>query len=394
MAGLKTEVELRDAMSRRLARGYAEHIAGVRQDWPHELALGRPTRQQILDDFSAIDALMGVLLGWERDHGVEIAYVAREAGGPKWLPARVTIPSIDVAAALATPRDGERWETALSHARERDAQLARHFPRLDTAVRARVVRKTDGWDELQISLLLAAGEWFACHDAKGMTPREVPLPGIDAKWLDAARNRELVCLLANKEGLGLGGRPQLVEFAYLDPSHISAGRRRYDSWMEGDATQLAYEPLVVLIVENRDTYLRFPQMVGGICVWGGGKAGVAVLADAPWVALAPRIVYWGDLDADGFEILNGYRARGLPCESILMDLATLERFGRYGTSLDRHQRPIVRERLEMAWLTDAERAAYELITNPGYQGHVRLEQEKIPYAEALRAIGEHDNDGL
>jgi hypothetical protein len=36
-----------------------------------------------------------------------------------------------------------------------------------------------------------------------------------------------------------------------------------------------------------------------------------------------RLAYWGEIDAHGFEILNGYRECGMAVETILMGAPTL-----------------------------------------------------------------------
>lgn len=387
MAGLKGERDIRDALGRRLSRTYARDVCGVEAAWPYVLSLGRPTKQQILAGFRSLDALMGVLRGWEDKGLVRVEYAMREAGGPKRLPVRMEVLSLDAAARIASPRDGERWASIVRRTRRRCELLREAIPELADEDRARVIRAEDGCDDLEFELLLAAGVWFRFHDARGMTPREVPLPGIDSKWLNSARRQSLLCLLADKDDLGLAARPPSLEFAYLDPSHLAWEGRRYDSWVRGDVSAVAYEPSVVIIVENKDTYLNFPQVEDGICVFGAGKAGQALAGELAWVRKAERVLYWGDLDADGFEILDGYRARGISCTSILMDRATLERFDRFGTDVEKdHRTALVRERKSLPHLTDEERATYDLITSPDYEGHRRLEQEKIPLSEALHAL--------
>lgn len=387
MAGLKSERQIREALSRRLSRSYAEDVAGDHTSWPYAIPLGRPSKQEILKGFADLDALVRTLRAWESTGDVEVIYEQREAGGPKRLPLRVVIPSRAVAAELAAPRDNERWTTIIERTQRRFEELSARFPHLDVPVYAQVLRKMDGADDLQFELLLSAGSWFLTHDARGLSPREVPLPGIDGKWLNTARNRSLVCLLAGKEELGLVGRPQLVEFAYLDPGWLAQGGRHYDSAVVGDVSQPQYVPDWALIVENKDTYLNFPAMKGGICIFGSGNAGMTAVRRVPWMQRMRRLFYWGDLDADGFEILAGYRAQGISCTSILMDRATVTRFGRYGTRLEKdHRTPLVRERKELAMLDDEERATYELLTSASYRGNVRLEQEKIPLAEAVQAL--------
>ena len=387
MAGLKSEQEMRGLLSRKLARGFAEHVAGVREEWPCTVALGRPTKQAILSGFEEVLLLTQTLRSWERELGVEVEYEMREAGGLQRIPARITVPSIDVAARLATPRNGERWERILSRTRLRTRKMQERFADLDPATVAKVVRAQDTSNDLEFELLLVAGAWFRTHDACGLTSREVPLPGIDGKWLGNARRRSLICLLAGKEDLGLVRMPASLEFSYVDPVHLADGGRRYDSWVAGDVATPAYEPSIVIFVENKETYLKFPLVDGGICVFGSGRAGMALAGRLTWITNAPRVVYWGDLDADGFEILDAYRARGIACQSILMDKATLLEFERYGTNLEKdHKTALRRERKELAHLTNSEREAYELITSEDYTGNRRIEQERIPLDYALRAL--------
>ena len=387
MAGLKSEQEMRGLLSRKLARGFAEHVAGVREEWPCTVALGRPTKQAILSGFEEVLLLTQTLRSWERELGVEVEYEMREAGGLQRIPARITVPSIDVAARLATPRNGERWEHILSRTRLRTRKMQERFADLDPATVAKVVRAQDTSNDLEFELLLVAGAWFRTHDACGLTSREVPLPGIDGKWLGNARRRSLICLLAGKEDLGLVRMPASLEFSYVDPVHLADGGRRYDSWVAGDVATPAYEPSIVIFVENKETYLKFPLLSGGVCVFGSGRAGMALAGRLTWITNAPRVVYWGDLDADGFEILDAYRARGIACQSILMDKATLLEFERYGTNLEKdHKTALRRERKELAHLTNSEREAYELITSEDYTGNRRIEQERIPLDYALRAL--------
>lgn len=374
-------------MGRRLARTYVDEIAGVRTSWPHTFSVGRPSREEILADLRAVDALTQTLRAWEDAYGTTTEYRMREAGGPKRIPSHVTVPSLEVAALLAPPRKPQGWTHALARTRSRLALLAQRFPATDAATRAQVLRAQDDCDDLEFDLVLQAASWFLAHDAHGLMPRQVPIPGIDSKWLNNKRRQQLICLLAGRDALGLAQRPALLEFAYLDPEHLRRGGRHYDSWTQGDTTAVPYEPDLVVVVENKDTYLCFPALERGVCLFGSGFAGATLAAGLPWLARARRIVYWGDLDADGFEILNAYRANGIACESMLMDRATLERFGRFGTDLEKdHRTALVRQRKELPFLTPEERDAYLLLTSDGYRGHRRLEQERIPLGEALARL--------
>src|SRR5699024_3279214 len=104
-------------------------------------------------------------------------------------------------------------------------------------------------------------------------------------------------------------RPRLavVHLTYVDPDYRAGGGRWHDAWTTGDAHDLAYPPKRVLVVENRDCRLWFPPVDGTVVVEGGGKAAASLLAGIGWIRSARDVVYWGDIDADGFAILDRFR---------------------------------------------------------------------------------------
>lgn len=75
---------------------------------------------------------------------------------------------------------------------------------------------------------------------------------------------------------------------------------------------------------------HFPPVRGGVALEGDGNA-VKTLAALKWAREADVLAYWGDIDAEGLEILDRLRDAGLPAVSMLMDTATYERYARYGT---------------------------------------------------------------
>jgi hypothetical protein len=207
-----------------------------------------------------------------------------------------------------------------------------------------MVRGVDPLSDADFALLLAAGRWFSEHDGSGLTPRQVPVPGLHAKWLN--KRQHLVAVLAGKQALGLlPPHPPRVHFTYLDPDYLATGGRRHDSHTIGDTVTLPFVPRVVLISENKDTTVHFPPVPLGIAVEGEGFGGGAVAA-LPWIA-GPQVFYWGDLDAAGFEILHGFRTAGIPAVSLLMDQPALERYQSFGTGVDQFgnqlSRPVRRD---------------------------------------------------
>jgi hypothetical protein len=148
----------------------------------------------------------------------------------------------------------------------------------------------------------------------------------------------------------------------------------------------AYQPQVVVISENKDTAIHFPELDAGISVEGVGRGGAAIAA-LPWLTAAPHVFYWGDMDADGLEILNEFRAAGVPATSLFMDVTAYTAWERYGTNVDvrgrrleaRHPRPVPH-------LTDDEAALYRCLTDEAWTRHRRVEQERIPLEMAVAAV--------
>jgi hypothetical protein len=179
--------------------------------------------------------------------------------------------------------------------------------------------------------------------------------------------------------------PARIHFTYLDPDHRSAGGRLHDSASVGDRAALAYTPSVVIISENKDTAIHMPALAGAVSVEGAGTGG-STAAAFQWIREAPHVLYWGDMDADGFEILDGFRAAGVRAVSLLMDLPTYEQWERYGTNDDVKGQPIkARGPKPLVHLTPAERELYELLTAPDWPRHRRVEQERIPLTTAIQA---------
>jgi hypothetical protein len=245
-------------------------------------------------------------------------------------------------------------------------------------------------------VLINALTWLRQHpDAGGWTLRQLPVPGMHTKWLDTHG-----ALLRDVAGRDVRDevRPRLtvIHLTYVDPAHAASGRRRHDAWTTGDVHDIAYQPRVVLVVENRDSRLWFPPVSGTIVVEGGGKAAAALLAGVPWIRSADHVVYWGDIDADGYAILDQFRAAlavpapdGAPAKhvtSILMDAADLHRYSRHGVDHDKAGRPIKPSPAVLPHLTEAETIAYSTIATAGPTPFRRIEQEAIPLTHAATRL--------
>lgn len=266
----------------------------------------------------------------------------------------------------------------------------REFPALCEAVGARIPalrvffeehplvawERRGLWDDL-----VSALEWFRAHPESGLLPRAIPW-SLHGKFFE--ENREILERLSSyvgiervdgkslEERLGLVRRKPSWRVRILDSS-LAAGMPGRDLSMPlPDWERVFPAPERILLVENLETLLSLPDLPGTLGVWGRGHA---VVEASPWIAKAGEAWYWGDLDAQGFEILDRLRREVPGVRSLGMDLAVLERFASLvcpGTPA----RPRELERLRAP-----EWAAYRRVVD----GNLRLEQEKLPmvFVESL-----------
>ncbi|MBS1691080.1 MAG: hypothetical protein JST91_02455 [Actinobacteria bacterium] len=223
--------------------------------------------------------------------------------------------------------------------------------------------------------LIAVLAWLRQNPASGLLIRQLPVPGVDTKWVGTHRVTvtSLAVPLGVPEHLGLRERELLRAVAILDPAH-RRGLPRLFAASDSDLATLEMRPPQVLVVENLQTLEALRDVPDTVAVFGWGGHAMAV-AEFPWVRDAPRVRYWGDLDADGFAILARFRAKR-SCESLLMDVATIEGWRDLAV-----QHPAT-EPVDASQLTVDKLAALELLRRDG----LRLEQERIPINIAMGMI--------
>lgn len=359
-----------------------ETTAPARSSWPHTFHLGRASSAELADNIGGHIRALQDWRAWRDAHSLDLEEETRKVGGTDQVAVKnVTVNDIDKAAAIV----GAPWPGHLTLARARAAHLAEQFPAARPEL-ARVLRPVIRLEDVDFDILCRTADWFRRipeSERAGLTSRQVPIEGVHAKWLNT--HQALVRTLAGLDDLDLlPPHPARIHFTYLDPAHLDAGGRRHDSYSVGDTVALPYEPAVVLISENKDTAVGFPRVAGGITVEGAGTGG-GTIASIDWIRHANVVIYWGDIDADGLEILNEFRERGVPATSMLMDLDTYETYLVYGTNHDRHHKPLTpHPPRELPHLRAHEQAVYDHLTS-GNAPVLRVEQERIPLE---RAAGE------
>ncbi len=129
----------------------------------------------------------------------------------------------------------------------------------------------------------------------------------------------------------------------------------------------------VFVVENLVNFLAFPQIPDAIVIWGKGYA-VSSIKDSSMLK-SSTLYYWGDLDAQGFEILSQFRGYFPQTQSVLMDKNTFDTYFEGDSGAPSNVS------IELN-LTDAEKVLYKYIKN----NNLRLEQEKIPQLFVIKEI--------
>lgn len=376
---MKTPSAVTAAITRRLNDTWAAAVTGDQTGWPLTVPLGRPSSRDLATGFPAVQRWAQDLRAWTAQHHIDLEWETRAVSGTRQsLPIRAHVPDITTAAATV----GNGWPQRLRLASNRLFVLHAQFPHAATPA---VVRACTAIGETDFGLLCHAAQWFSAHDATGLTARQVPVEGLHGKWLN--QHRTLVTTLAGHATLGLVDRPTRIHFTYLDPAHLDAGGRRHDSLTLTDAATPAYEPAVVVITENKDTAVYFPAMRQAIAVEGGGNAGSGLLPRVPWIANARHVLYWGDIDARGYEILNTLRSNGIDATSILMDLDAFTTYERFGAMTEANGAFVpCRTRKPLPHLTATEYEVYSLLTDPNSVRVRRIEQERIPLHTARSAV--------
>lgn len=224
--------------------------------------------------------------------------------------------------------------------------------------------------------LLGALRFLGEYPESGLYVRQLPIRGVDTKWIGAHRGvvTALHRAFTGRPDLGLAPMPTGVRVRFLDPA-LAPGRITDVAAPVAEWNRVEIRADVVLVVENLETVVALPPLEGAVVVHGSGYA-VDRLEQIRWVRSA-QILYWGDLDSHGFAILHRIRSHLPQSESVLMDEATLL------ANRDLWAAEPAPFRGELPLLTAAEAGALARLRA---EGDVRLEQERIELASAVAAL--------
>ena len=204
-------------------------------------------------------------------------------------------------------------------------------------------------------------------------------------------------------------KPDMVRLRLLDPSLLSGFfMPGYDRPIELSLELAALKELDgpfkhVIICENEVSCLALPRISNTIALFGSGYAAL-MLAFVPFMHTRD-IIYWGDIDTHGFDILNRLRQAMF---EVRLEL-TVQRYGSYHPDFsckDLNVRSMFMDqktllRYQDNWVTEektvvqpmpalrrAELECYEDLIAHKHGRNLRLEQEYIPFAQVLAQLHE------
>jgi hypothetical protein len=243
--------------------------------------------------------------------------------------------------------------------------------------------------------ILAVLAWFRAHPRSNLYLRQVDIPGVDTKFVEARKPlfSQLLDIVLERNGrppgvtlsferkYGLREKPPMVRFRTLDPRLAIAGLTD----ITAPASEFAVLDIAarhVFITENEINGLAFPDFANAIVVFRLGYS-VDLLQSASWLA-GTQIHYWGDIDTHGFAILSRLRSMFPTARSLLMDRETLvahrELWGQEQTP----------SRANLSRLDPHEQALFDDLVHDRLGERVRFEQERLSYAfleRSLKATG-------
>lgn len=192
-----------------------------------------------------------------------------------------------------------------------------------------IPKEKNYWENICICV-----DWLNNNQNTNLYIREIPLP-VHSKFIES--NERIIKSLANKADIeesfevtfGLKEKPALVRFRSLD----EAIKLPFSNSILAECTMTVKDFSLldksfvsqiekVIIVENEIVFLTFPKTENAICICGHGYT-VNSLETVSWF-YDKKLLYFGDLDENGFDILSTFRKYYSKIENFMMNKKILE----------------------------------------------------------------------
>lgn len=350
--------------------------------FPKEITrIGKVTSKDILQKLAEYKAAIVELEKYVSTWGYEIEKSERNFDkiGNQTLPTSIRIPSLEVYLRITRKRNElnvflKNWQF-----------VSGHMPQLRKWCQSNPLRliSHDAWQDT-----IKVCQYFMAHPWPRLYIRELPID-IHTKYIE--ENKDLLRVLLDillpasavcyeeknfEKRYGLKSAEPLIRIRFLDGS-LAVG----PGWTDVSIPLPDFRDMVcpckhLFVTENKMNFLTLPQLPDSIAVWSGGGFSISYLKDIPWLKDI-QCYYWGDLDAQGLQILNQFRSYYPQTISLMMDWNT---FACYKSLLKEGTAAPLQV---LPHLTGEEYDLYCHLRN----NNLRLEQERIPQEKVTEVIG-------
>ena len=366
-------------------RRHAGPWLGGAGEWPLTITLQVPGEQRAAQDWAAFEGWREQWRSWSGAGVVDWSERRWPQLGRQAVPAQWRLR--DAAEATQALGEGARWQRAES----RFQSLVERWPALEPRLRGQFELLADS-DDSELARMGDMLAWLLEHPASNLFARQLPVAGLDSKWLEARTGviggwlRQLVAA-PDDAGFwplsGLRREPDRLRLRVLDPALRACVGGLGDihaPWQQ--LAEIDWPLRRVFIVENKQTGLAFDDLAGAVVLMARGYA-VEQLAQLPWLCAADAVHYWGDIDTHGLAILGRLRGHLPSVHSLLMDEATLQDHRALCVAEPEPHRAESIEHLD-----DAEQALYRDLRGDRWAVRLRLEQERIGWDYAWQRISD------
>jgi hypothetical protein len=361
--------------------------------FPLRLSLRRPDAKAMGQSFEAVRAWIRELEENSRasrgfGYEIEWADINHRQLGRNRIPNRISIPTqSDALRLIGKEREGRRFKELAQITIEKFPALAQWVSRRPFVL----IDHAQDWPRV-----LDVLAWFRSHPRSNLYLRQVDIPGVDTKFIEA--RKALLCELLDRvlaphddqpaaaaaqtfeQRYGLRSKLPLVRFRVLDGRIAIAGLTDL-AIPVSDFAALNIAAQHVFITENEVNGLAFPSFPEAIVVFGLGY-GVELLQTASWIGRA-HISYWGDIDTHGFAMLDRLRGVFPNARSLLMNRETLMA---HRSLWGREETPC---RAALSRLDPDEQVLFDDLVYDRIGEKVRLEQERVSFALVSATVRSH-----
>jgi hypothetical protein len=352
--------------------------------FPKEIPFGKVNST---DDYDIIKSEVKELINGSKDklgygYKVELAQINTRRYGLQSFPRRIYFENeTDFLKFIKKEKEVSEFKITILQIRER-------IPNLNDWINkntSKVIDNIGKWNEL-----LKVCEYFQKNTKPNLYIRELPIE-IHTKFIEENKGtlKQLLDFLLPNEAIRkdesefekrfyLRYDEPLIRVRALDQSLLTKYNLSFSDFSIPIMifNNLKLENAQFIITENKMNFLTLPYLKNTFGLFGGGFR-IEILKQIDWLKKSD-IIYWGDIDAQGFQILSQLRSYFPQTKSVMMDFETFNEFKDFivtGTETNTDQ---------LTNLTVEENQLFRYLLNLKEKN--RLEQEKINHSFVIKKI--------